>query len=412
MSAEHRAKLQIHHIGGRNGVQPFSLNLTFADDYVLSLYDGDSSCEPSMVGADGIERRAIIQTFAENPGPIKFNINYDPYTSSIHRKNPKFDSMYAAMNCDYVNGDVRQPVKVVEVQAITLDAHAAELAEPIDFLGLDVEGAEMDILRSGGQTLDRDVLGVLSEVMFYEFLKGQKTFGDLAAFLEARGYRFIWMKPHDTEYAFSRRPIGWRGRGVQATGDALFLRDPEAVRATHPDPDLGLAKLAFMALNFEMLDYALDALDLIDDLSVLSRRAGDFGEFLHQLYQEYRHAPALMPLIFSEEVTAEESAGRFTGEAPPLENHVERLRALILSKHSKQEFQTALLTLMRKDESSAEVLVRGAGFSALADTMRERREAQIGRLMARLGIIRESDGNFVFDSAELIEAMDKHCKAD
>jgi FkbM family methyltransferase len=410
MSAENRAKLQIHHIGGRNGVQPFSLNLGFADDYVLSLYDGDSSCEPSMVGNDGIERRAIIQTFAENPGPMNFHINYDPYTSSIHQKNPKFDSMYAAMNCDYVNGDVRYPVKVVEVQATTLDAHAAGLPEPIDFLGLDVEGAEMDILRSGGRTLERDVLGVLSEVMFYEFLEGQKTFGDMAAFLNARGYQFIWMKPHETEYAFSRRPIGWRGRGVKATGDALFLRDPKVVQATHPDPDLGLAKLAFMALNFEMLDYALDALDLIDDLSVLSKRAGGFGRFLHQLYHEYKHAPALMPLMFSEEVTAAESASRFTGEALPLGNDVERLRAIILSKHSKQDFQTALLTLMRKDETTAETLVRGVGFSALADTMRERREAQIGRLMARLGIISERDGNFVFDPAELILAMDQHCK--
>jgi FkbM family methyltransferase len=411
MALENNFKIQVHHIGGRNGSQPFNMNAHFSDDYVLSLYDADSSCAPSMVGEDGIETRVIIQAFAESAGIVKFNINYDPYTSSIYEKNPRFDSLCASMNCDYVNGDVRKTVRVIDVPAITLDEHADCLLEPIDFLGLDVEGAEMDLLQSGRRTIGGEVLGIMMEVMFHELLKGQKTFGELAAYLDSLGYRFIWLSPHDSEYAFSRRPIGWRARGVNVTGDALFLRDPLSVRETHPDPDLGLAKLAFMALNFEMVDYALDALDLIDDYSVLSRRAGHYGKFLHELYEDYKQAPALMPPLFSEEVTAEESAGRFAAEAPPLSINVERLREKILSKHTKQDFHHALKQLLRDDETKAESLLAGAGFNALADAMRARRKAQMSGLMDKLGFIGKRDGGHFFDWQQLTDSIDRHCKA-
>jgi hypothetical protein len=64
MSPISGSKIQVHHIGGRNGSQPFNLNPRFSRDYTLSLYDGDSSCEPSMVGDDGIERRVVVQVFA------------------------------------------------------------------------------------------------------------------------------------------------------------------------------------------------------------------------------------------------------------------------------------------------------------------------------------------------------------
>jgi hypothetical protein len=115
MVSKFSSKIQVHHIGGRNGSQPFNLNPRFSQDYVLSLYDGDSSCEPSMVGDDGIERRAVVQVFAGKSGPTRFNINFDPYTSSIRSKNPDYDALSASMNFDYSNGDVRQPVGCVRV---------------------------------------------------------------------------------------------------------------------------------------------------------------------------------------------------------------------------------------------------------------------------------------------------------
>jgi hypothetical protein len=103
MSSISGSKIQVHHIGGRNGSQPFNLNPRFSQDYTLSLYDGDRSCEPSMVGDDGIERRVVVQVFAGKSGPTRSNINFDPYTSSIRRKNPAYDALCASINFDYAN---------------------------------------------------------------------------------------------------------------------------------------------------------------------------------------------------------------------------------------------------------------------------------------------------------------------
>jgi hypothetical protein len=80
MTSVGRRGLYIHHIGGRDGGQPFPINSRFAADYVLNLYDGDNGCEPSMHGIDGIERRVFVKCFAETTGIVDFNINYDPYT--------------------------------------------------------------------------------------------------------------------------------------------------------------------------------------------------------------------------------------------------------------------------------------------------------------------------------------------
>jgi hypothetical protein len=303
-------------------------------------------------------------------------------------------------------------VVVSALPAISLDDHAAQLPEAIDFLGIDVEGAEMSILSGGRQTISRDVLGVLTEVMFYKLLEGQKTFGELSAFLESSGYRFVWIKPHPDQYAFSRRPIGLRGRGgVTDTGDALFLRDPEHVRENHPEPDLGLAKLAFMALNFALLEYALDALDLIVDFSTLVQTSGSFGPFLHQLHGARRRNPILLPPLFSEIMTAEESANRFTGKANNPEDKRERLRVNILSKYTKDEFQRAVALLWKSDDSEIESIIRDGGFDALADTVHEHRLSQMARLMLDLGFLAKRDDRYVIDPAGMNAAVDQHCKA-
>jgi FkbM family methyltransferase len=406
-------KIHIHHIGGRNGSHPFPTNEHFATDYVLSIYDGDDTCMPSMAGNDGQERRIFAQCFAEKEGSINFNVNYDPYTSSILNKNKEFDDAYFhKAHFDYVNGDARRQVKVIELEAITLDQHSATLTEAIDFLGLDVEGAEMNIMAGGRQTIAQDVLGVTCEVMFYELLEGQKIFGDLCAFMNSSGFRFVQMTPHEDGYAFSRRPIGWRARGVTITGDALFLKDPGHVLTTHPDPDLGLAKLAFMALNFDLLEYALDALELIAESSVLAFRTGTYGQFLHELRTAYKGAPFLLPTLFSDLFTAEESADRFGEGGMNYQGGPMRLREKLLPPYTKDEFKRAISVLWKGEDTELEALLREANFSALVENVRKNRHNQIINFMMNLGFVTKSDDtNYAADWDQINSAAERYCKS-
>ena len=60
---------------------------------------------------------------------------------------------------------------------------------PIDFLKLDVQGAELDVLRGATQTLE-NVLVIESEVEFVPLYKDQPLFGEMQVFLRERGFLF------------------------------------------------------------------------------------------------------------------------------------------------------------------------------------------------------------------------------
>jgi hypothetical protein len=75
-----------------------------------------------------------------------------------------------------------------QVETVRLDdALAGVLDGPVDFLKLDVQGAECDVLRGAERTVD-GVLAVHTEVEFHPIYRGQPRFGEVAAFMEERGF--------------------------------------------------------------------------------------------------------------------------------------------------------------------------------------------------------------------------------
>lgn len=105
-----------------------------------------------------------------------------------------------------------------KVQACRLDDHAAEnnyANAAIDCLWIDVQGAEMGVLRSAGELLDK-VKSVFIEVSVYKPLyEGGATLGDVTALLGARGFVLVGMGTDPTN----------------GTGNALFVRLKAAASA-------------------------------------------------------------------------------------------------------------------------------------------------------------------------------------
>jgi FkbM family methyltransferase len=158
----------------------------------------------------------------------------------------------------------------VEVETTTLDYFCAtEDVKTIDFLKVDVQGADLDVLQGASELLNRSMLGILIEVEFTSLYKDQPLFADIDVFLRNQGFCLIDLRMED---AWCRRPrsispiYSSDRNGQLLWADALYVRDPLMENAhiimTNPRHILKLACLV------DLLGYPDYALELLHYLTI------------------------------------------------------------------------------------------------------------------------------------------------
>ncbi len=108
-----------------------------------------------------------------------------------------------------------------EVWCTTLDEFARrDGIEAVDYLKLDTQGTELDILR-GGEAMLASTLVIKTEVEFVQVYRGQPLFGEVVGHLADRGFRFVGMPVGEIvgEHCAAR---GVFGKMIRA--DAVFAR--------------------------------------------------------------------------------------------------------------------------------------------------------------------------------------------
>lgn len=108
------------------------------------------------------------------------------------------------------------------IRLSTLDKCLMGRWEDCDFIKIDTQGTELDILEGGGELLDSPIIGLEIEVEFIRLYEEQPLFGDICSHLERKGYEFFdfvnicrWERGRFTSF------------GQAVFGDGLFLRSPE-----------------------------------------------------------------------------------------------------------------------------------------------------------------------------------------
>jgi len=137
-----------------------------------------------------------------------------------------------------------------------------------DFLSLDTQGSELDILRGAQTTLHDQCVALATEIEFHPMYEGQALFSGIFDFALSHGFYFAGFT-YLQEISPKRMPIGARAKGFLAFGDALFLRRIDSVNSIAGSSDeqhLMLLKLAFVALNFGYLEYALLVLEAAEQM--------------------------------------------------------------------------------------------------------------------------------------------------
>lgn len=190
--------------------------------------------------AGGATRR-VLPYFIGNGRPAVFHINRFTPTSSLFCLNRNLAEPFRYLT------ETCQTVRTVDVSTRRLDD--VEEIEHCDFLKVDVQGSDYDVVANAPKLLER-TLFVHIEMEFAALYEGQPLFGDIDALLRSHGFDLIDLVKMGRNNYRSFPSSVLRSRLLWA--DGIYMKDPERLFAL--DPPL-LLRAAYIAhVNYRKYD--------------------------------------------------------------------------------------------------------------------------------------------------------------
>lgn len=369
----------VHAIGSRGLDNSFEMGRAFVDGVMFHNYEPDAEANAqtdNYFSEKGLLGRTHAVAMLDRDGGTELNLNYDPYTSSVFPPNPMYRDFYFPYPPpagDYTFGVGATPYRRLSVPTMRLDQLGADTGLPVDWIVMDTQGAEFEILLGAARCCATTLVGFSAEVEFHPLYEGQKLFGDIAALAARHGFHLARLTPHPSG-SFLRAPLGWRGNGMMVAADALFLKTVDATRDGHPDPWLGLRKLAFASLCHGNVEHALDALDKAAQLPPRPVNAPVWQRFLDQVLEVYRKTPPLFPMSFTDIYSLEDSLARFAPDRRDQNEDPVRTARRFFTHTDQAWFERLLPTQLSARQTPFERLLTEHGLDAVAGMVRRNRQ--------------------------------------
>ena len=184
----------------------------------------------------------ITKALWHSEGEVVLNLCRKPMASSIYEPNRSFIDLFPEPERNDVVDKLKMPCE-------TVDRVAQQLNTNFDVLKLDVQGAELDVLRGATNSVAHSI-AIDIEVEFCELYKDQPLFDQVFSFLRKAGFEFI-----DFTYIYRWSPNAYNGLGQATFSDALFMRAPERVADSEDSSMIG--KFAIICAVYERGDLLL-----------------------------------------------------------------------------------------------------------------------------------------------------------
>jgi FkbM family methyltransferase len=369
------SKIALHHVGGRWGNHPFPHLPDFAGDFVEVLYEADTDAIAAIheAGKNRPSELIVIPAcLADSDGDGTLHVYVNPGLTSLRELSRVLDHRYQnTFGVDFDFGDdgarLLQKRKVATLRLDGLIAAQPAPCPPPDFLSLDVQSGEYEVLLGARDALDHNICGLIVEVEFGEMYVGQRRFQDVYDLLDGAGFDFVrFLAIGETSV---RAPLGFRGDGYQDFADALFLRRCDRV----PGGDAGrgemLTKLSFFALSFGVIELAIQCLTALHGATLPQARA--YERFVAACRNVYERDAKLLPPLFSAILPplrfADYSAAASFEQWPEIFEGLRGFDAAYLRRLKRYE---------RRADSEFETLLRRHGLADVASTVKRKRRSQ------------------------------------
>lgn len=186
-----------------------------------------------------------------------------------------------------------------------------------EFLKLDTQGMEFEILEGAQRTLAERTVAILTEVEFFQAYEREKLFSEIELFLRELGFSFYGFA---TMHYRSRKLLDKSkeaGRERAFYANAVFFKDPLAGAGQHtPLSQRGSHVLFACAMLLGYYDFALE---LALETWAVGAEAGQIKELVHRratllLSQAYEDAMALAERVRANPARANIEIGRFVDQ--------------------------------------------------------------------------------------------------
>lgn len=163
-----------------------------------------------------------------------------PMCSSLYKPNEPLLSKYNAL-------DVAMLKSSASINTTSLDSFIQDNGIPnIDFIKIDIQGAELDVFRGGVAALQNVVL-IVSEVEFIPLYIDQPLFGDVCQYLSSKGmmfHKFLGFAGRTLRPIIMQNDTNFASQHMWS--DAVFIKDINKLSTISSDSLLKLGILGYM----------------------------------------------------------------------------------------------------------------------------------------------------------------------
>ena len=184
----------------------------------------------------------------------KLYITQHPMCSSLYKPNEELIRLYNAFDVAYLKEET-------EIETITLDDFIIQnIIGEVDFIKIDVQGAELDVFQGGKKTLE-NVLKIVTEVEFVPHYINQPLFGDVCNYLEK--YNLMFNKFLALE-GRALKPLVLKNQQTPSQhiwSDAIFIYNVQKIKKLNDKKILKLSLLSLLYGSVDLTYFCLAAYD-------------------------------------------------------------------------------------------------------------------------------------------------------
>jgi len=187
----------------------------------------------------------------------KFYETNHPMCSSLYKPNHNLLSLYNNMEVSFLKEES-------EIETIDLDTFVSEnKIGNVDFLKIDVQGAELDIFKGATKTL-KNSLFIISEVEFLKIYENQPLFGDVSNFLSDNDFmfhKFLGMGGRSLKPLILNNNKNFPSQHLWS--DAIFIKNVLMIKKL---TSREILKLSVISILYECFDLGFFCLNIHDEL--------------------------------------------------------------------------------------------------------------------------------------------------